>query len=184
MSVVSGYHQPRPKLRTAIMKPERLAEDEALSLRHCKIAGAFAETDLCSLRAHQSCTQTDGRMKIEKMLIAVDFSDTASEAARYATAQFAPEAEVILLHVIDPPRRPRFARDALPPDDTLEAVAREYAARRMVELSTYLTPARVRTEIPVGPGRAGGRDGFRGRRNRRHLPPWYGSRTRIDLCAC
>jgi hypothetical protein len=67
---------------------------------------------------------------------------------------------------------------------SLEAVAREYAARRMVELSTYLTPARVRTEIPVGPGRAGGRDGFRGRRNRRHLPPWYGSRTRIDLCAC
>src|SRR6185369_6484634 len=88
-------------------------------------AGAFTETDLSSLRAHQSCTQTDGRMKIEKMLIAVDFSDTANKAARYAAAQFAPEAELILLHVIDPPRRPRFARDTLPPEDALEAVARE-----------------------------------------------------------
>jgi nucleotide-binding universal stress UspA family protein len=89
-------------------------------------------------------------MKIERMLIAVDFSDTASKAARYAATQFAPKAELTLLHVIDPLPRPRFAREILPPEDALEEIAREYAARRMVELSASLAPARVRTEFRVG----------------------------------
>jgi len=89
-------------------------------------------------------------MKIEKMLIAVDFSDTANRAARYAATQFAPDAELTLLHVIDPLRRPRFAPDTFPTEEALEATAREYAARRMAELSTSLTPARARGEIRIG----------------------------------
>ena len=89
-------------------------------------------------------------MKIEKMLIAVDLSDTANTAARYAATQFAPDAEVILLHVIDPVRRPRFAPETFPSEDALESIAREYATRRMAELSTSLARSRVRSEIRVG----------------------------------
>jgi universal stress protein E len=88
-------------------------------------------------------------MKIERLLVAVDFSDTATAAARYAAEQFAPSAEVVLLHVIDPPARPRFARDMLPPEDALEAMAREFAAKRSMELASSL-PVRTRIEIRVG----------------------------------
>lgn len=89
-------------------------------------------------------------MHIQRVLVAVDFSDNATRAARYALEHVAPEADVTLLHVIDPPRRPVFARDQLPPEDELEAVAREHAATQMQELASYLTSARVQTEIRVG----------------------------------
>lgn len=89
-------------------------------------------------------------MDIERVLVAVDFSDNAMRAARYAIEHVAPEASVTLLHVIDPPHRPAFARDQLPPEEELEAVAREFAATQMHELASYLTSARVRTEIRVG----------------------------------
>lgn len=89
-------------------------------------------------------------MNIERVLVAVDFSDTATRAARYALDYVAPEADITLLHVIDPPRRPVFARDQLPPEAELEAVAREFATRQMQELASYLTSARVRTAIRVG----------------------------------
>ncbi len=89
-------------------------------------------------------------MKIEKMLVAVDFSDTATTAAKWAIEHFAGGAEVILLHVIDPPDRPPFARHKLPPEEVLEATAREYAERRMQELSTNFAAAAARTEVRVG----------------------------------
>jgi len=89
-------------------------------------------------------------MNIERVLVAVDFGEEATHAARYAVEHFAPDADITLLHVIDPPRRPVFARDHLPPEEELEAVAREYAATQMHELASFLTSARVRTEIRVG----------------------------------
>src|SRR4029079_14345281 len=78
-------------------------------------------------------------MNIERLLIAVDFSETALTAARYAVECFAPGAEVVLLHVIDPPTRPRFAKDKLPPEDLLEATAREFATTHMRELTGRLS---------------------------------------------
>ena len=80
-------------------------------------------------------------MNIERLLIAVDFSETALAAARYAVECFAPGAEVVLLHVIDPPTRPRFAKDKLPPEDLLEATAREFATTHMRELTGRLSNA-------------------------------------------
>jgi universal stress protein E len=90
-------------------------------------------------------------MKIERLLVAVDFSDTATAAAHYAVEHFAPGAEVVLLHVIDPPARPRFARDVLPPEEALEALAREFANKRSKEIASSLpSGVRVRVEVRVG----------------------------------
>lgn len=89
-------------------------------------------------------------MTVSRMLIAVDFSETAAKAAKWATECFAPEAECVLLHVIELPHRPRFGHDMLPPDDEIAAVARQYADGRMHELATYLTSATVRTDVRVG----------------------------------
>ena len=72
-------------------------------------------------------------MNVKTILVAVDFSRTAARAARYAAHLFAPDAELVLLHVIDPPRRPRFVHDKLPPADVLEGIAREHAEGRMLE---------------------------------------------------
>jgi nucleotide-binding universal stress UspA family protein len=84
------------------------------------------------------------------MLIAVDLSETATTAARWASEHFAPEAELVLLHVIDPPRRPRFADRDLPSDDAIEAMARQYAEGRMQALSTELGARVSRREIRIG----------------------------------
>jgi nucleotide-binding universal stress UspA family protein len=89
-------------------------------------------------------------MDLGTMLVAVDFSETANEAARWASQVFAPNAKVVLLHVIDPPDRPRFARDRLPPEEEFEAVAREYALARMRDLTKRLGRDETRFEIRVG----------------------------------
>ena len=89
-------------------------------------------------------------MRVDTMLVAVDFSDTATEAARWAIDVFAPSARVALLHVIDPPDRPRFARDRLPPEGTFEDIAREHATARLRELTETLGRTDIRTEIRTG----------------------------------
>jgi nucleotide-binding universal stress UspA family protein len=89
-------------------------------------------------------------MRVDTLLVAVDFSDTAAEAARWAIHVFAPSARVVLLHVIDPPDRPRFARDRLPPAGTFEDVAREHASARLRELTEKLEGNDIRAEIRIG----------------------------------
>jgi nucleotide-binding universal stress UspA family protein len=89
-------------------------------------------------------------MRVETLLVAVDFSDTAEGAAEWAIHVFAPSARVVLLHVIDPPDRPRFARDRLPPPGTFEDVAREHATVRLRELTERLGRQDIRVEIRIG----------------------------------
>jgi nucleotide-binding universal stress UspA family protein len=89
-------------------------------------------------------------MKLQTILVATDLSETSLRAARFASGHFAPESDVVLLHVIDPPRRPRFAEDRLPRADVLEGVAREYATTRLQDFARQLAPRRARIEIRVG----------------------------------
>lgn len=89
-------------------------------------------------------------MRLDTMLVAVDFSDTATHAAHWAAREFAPRANVVLLHVIDPPSRPRFAHDSLPEEETLEAVAREYASTHLRALADEIGRPEARIEIRVG----------------------------------
>ena len=89
-------------------------------------------------------------MKTDRILIGLDFGAASVAAARWARDWFAPHAELILAHVIEPPNRPHFAHDILPPEDVLESSAREYAAARMHEINSFLAPEAIRTEIRVG----------------------------------
>jgi nucleotide-binding universal stress UspA family protein len=89
-------------------------------------------------------------MKNESLLIAVDLSETATAAARYAAEYFRPGAEIILLHVIELPPRPKFAGDKLPPNDAIEAQARQHASQRLREIAGGLGRVDVRAEIRVG----------------------------------
>ena len=89
-------------------------------------------------------------MKTDRLLIGLDFGVASITAARWAHEWFAPEAEFVLAHVIEPPDRPLFARDALPPEEVLEAAAHDYAAARLREINLYLSSRPVRTEIRIG----------------------------------
>ena len=89
-------------------------------------------------------------MKLERILIAMDFSEPAIAGAKWVSEYFAPDAELTLLHVVEPPNHPRFATGLLPAPDVTEALAREDAAMRMREVASYLTANEPRREIRVG----------------------------------
>ena len=89
-------------------------------------------------------------MRIEKVIVGIDFSRPATEAAQWVVQQFAPDAEIILAHVIDLPRTPTFLRGVVSSDAELEASARNAAEPQLRELASFLTPARARTVIRTG----------------------------------
>lgn len=89
-------------------------------------------------------------MRIEKVIVGIDFSRPATEAAQWVMRQFAPQAELILAHVVDLPRTPSFLQGVALSSAELEASARTAAEPRLRELAASLTPARTRTVIRTG----------------------------------
>ena len=89
-------------------------------------------------------------MRIEKVVVGIDFSRPGIEAAQWVVQQIAPDTELILAHVVDVPRTPKYLRGVAASDAELEAAARSEAEPRLRELAAFLTPARVRTVIRTG----------------------------------
>lgn len=89
-------------------------------------------------------------MRIEKVVVGIDFSRPGIEAAEWVVQQLAPDVELVLAHVIDLPRTPGYLRGVVKSDAELEALARGDAEPRLRELATFLTPARVRTVVRTG----------------------------------
>lgn len=89
-------------------------------------------------------------MNTDRLLVGLDFGAASIAAARWTKRWFAPNAELILAHVFEPPDRPRFAHDKLPPEDVLESSSREYAAHRMHEVMSYLGSEPIQTVFRVG----------------------------------
>ena len=89
-------------------------------------------------------------MKFERILISMDFSAPAIAGAKWVSEFFAPDAELTLLHVVEPPDLPRFAGAVLPAPDVIDAVAREDATIRLRDVASYLTAEEPRQEVRVG----------------------------------
>ena len=89
-------------------------------------------------------------MRIEKVIVGIDFSRPGTEAAQWVVQQFAPDAEIILAHVIDLRRTPTFLQAVVSSDAELQASARTAAEPQLRELASFLTPARARTVIRTG----------------------------------
>ena len=89
-------------------------------------------------------------MAVKSLVAAIDLDEPSAAAVRWASAVFAPNADVTLLHVIEPPNRPWFARHLLPEAEQIEAVAREHAATRLREIASRIDRANVRFEIRLG----------------------------------
>jgi nucleotide-binding universal stress UspA family protein len=89
-------------------------------------------------------------MKLERILVAVDFSDSSLAALEWAVRHLAPEAEFVLSHTEPAATPPSFLRDVLPPHDAaLDATGRD-ARARLQQLVAALPATRVRTELTVG----------------------------------
>lgn len=89
-------------------------------------------------------------MKLERVVIGMDFSEPSLAAARWVARHFAPEAEIILLHSLEIAQPPTFLRTALPSPGTLEETARRGADQRLREVGRSLGATRIWPEIRVG----------------------------------
>lgn len=89
-------------------------------------------------------------MKLDTIVVGMDFSDAAINAVKWTSQHFAPHARIVLVHVIDPPDRPPFGHDLLPAPEALEATARDFATTHLHEVASFLTPETVRCEIRIG----------------------------------
>ena len=89
-------------------------------------------------------------MRIEKVVVGIDFSRPAGDAAQWIVKQFAPKAELILAHVVDLPRTPGFLQGVAASNAERETSAKTAAEPRLQALASSLAPARVRTVIRTG----------------------------------
>lgn len=89
-------------------------------------------------------------MKLERVVIGMDFSEPSIMAARWAARHFAPEAEIVLVHAIELSTPPSFLRAALPPPTELEETTRQGAEQRLREVGRSLGADRIWPVVCVG----------------------------------
>ena len=89
-------------------------------------------------------------MKLERVVVGIDFSPSSIDAAKWVARYLAPGAELILAHVISIPVPPPIARGKFPRRDLLIDTVREGAEKRLREVSPSLGAARMWLEIREG----------------------------------
>jgi nucleotide-binding universal stress UspA family protein len=89
-------------------------------------------------------------MTLERLVVGIDFSTQSVEAAQWVANQFAPGAELVLVHVIAVPEPPPMVPSRLPRRDLLIDTVREGAEKRLREISRPLNADFVWLEIREG----------------------------------
>lgn len=88
--------------------------------------------------------------RLDRVLVSVDFAEPSLVAARWAANSFAPEAEIILGHVIEPPPATRSNVMRYPSMETIVSKVHVDVEKRLAELCEVIAPGRARPEIRVG----------------------------------
>ncbi len=89
-------------------------------------------------------------MKVERVVVGIDFSPSSVDAARWVGRYFAPGAELILAHVISIPDAPPIVGGKFPRRDLLIGTVREGAEKRLREISLSLGADRMWLELREG----------------------------------
>ena len=89
-------------------------------------------------------------MRVDTVVIGMDFSRTGIAAATWVTNSLTPEARIVLLHVLEPPARPPFLVASTMPAHALEIDARREREDELCEIARALGPNATRTEVQVG----------------------------------
>jgi nucleotide-binding universal stress UspA family protein len=88
-------------------------------------------------------------MQFQKIVVGLDFTDASLAAARWV-ATFAPDAEILLAHVVSEPRVPSYVRSQIP--STFESKASGASAVRggLRALANLIGSDRVRFDVVAG----------------------------------
>lgn len=89
-------------------------------------------------------------MRLDRIVIGMDFSPQAIDAARWVSRSLAPEAGLTLVHAICIPEPPALLRGLFPPREALVDTTRVGANQRLREVAELLGPDRSKLEIRVG----------------------------------
>lgn len=89
-------------------------------------------------------------MKLQRIVVGVDFSATSLGAVHWMVNQIAPEAEYYLVHGLDLPQPPPFLRGLLPTRVEVVETAMVGAEQRLQELAATLSPIRAHAEVRCG----------------------------------
>ena len=89
-------------------------------------------------------------MRLDSIVIGLDFSAPAIKGAKWMAEHVAPTAELTLVHVIDPPSRPPFAAQLLPSPAEIESAARDFAETELRRLAAVLSKSVTHVEVRVG----------------------------------
>jgi nucleotide-binding universal stress UspA family protein len=89
-------------------------------------------------------------LQLRRIVVGVDFTDTSLAAARWAAAHFAPDAEIVLVHVMPSVRVPSFVRAHLPPPAEVAATTARSLYRGLSGLADLVAGRRARAHVLLG----------------------------------
>lgn len=89
-----------------------------------------------------------GFMELRTIVIGMDLSPTATAVSRWVARLLAPQAEIVLVHAVEPPQPPSFLAADDPNAEALRGAARQEAEQRLRELAPSIrSDARCVTRI-------------------------------------
>ena len=88
--------------------------------------------------------------ELGKIVIGMDLGERSLEMARWVRKQLAPGAQLVLVHVVEPPPLSVFYRGVLPPREKMVEEAMEPARARLAELAEELGDEAVMMETRAG----------------------------------
>ena len=89
-------------------------------------------------------------MTVERVVVGIDFSPSSIDAAQWVSRHFAPNAELVLAHIISIPSAPPIVSSRYPQRELLVGTVREGAEKKLKEISLSLGANRVWLEIREG----------------------------------
>ena len=89
-------------------------------------------------------------MKLDRIVVAIDFSERSIAAAQWVAQFFAPTSELVLVHVLPVPRAPRFLRGSYPLSDEALDTWRAGAKLRLRQLGQQIGRGLIREEVRMG----------------------------------
>ncbi|HEU4565994.1 MAG TPA: universal stress protein [Gemmatimonadaceae bacterium] len=89
-------------------------------------------------------------MQFRRVVVGVDFSEASLTAARWVATHFAPEAEIVLVHVLPEPRVPSYLRAELPPAIDIAATMAPSLYGGLHGLAELVGGDRARIDILIG----------------------------------
>jgi nucleotide-binding universal stress UspA family protein len=89
-------------------------------------------------------------MKLERILVAIDFSDRSIAAAKWVARQFAPKSELVLVHALELPPPPLFLRGRASWGEADVETCRTGARLRLRQLDAQIGRGLIWEEVRVG----------------------------------